>query len=79
MPLYDYRCNRCRAEFELLVRASTVPICPHCHASELERAAVSRIAPAGKIEAMRMSNRRQAAREGHFSHLSQAERGKLLK
>jgi hypothetical protein len=40
---------------------------------------VSRIAPAGKIEAIRMSNRRAAAREGHFSHFSPGEQAKLLK
>lgn len=79
MPLYDYRCKRCDAEFELLVRASTVPTCPQCASTELERAQVSRLAPAGKIEAIRMSNRRQAAREGHFSHLDRGERAKLLK
>jgi putative FmdB family regulatory protein len=78
MPLYDYRCTACHSEFELLVRASSVPVCPQCGSTELERA-VSRIAPAGKIEAIRASNRRAAAREGHFSNLSQAERAKLLK
>ncbi|HOX68689.1 MAG: zinc ribbon domain-containing protein [Rhizobacter sp.] len=78
MPLYDYHCKSCDAEFELLVRSSTVPTCPKCGATELERA-VSRIAPAGKIEAIRASNRRQAAREGHFSNFSAAERAKLTK
>lgn len=76
MPLYDYRCSTCHAEFELLVRSNTVPACPHCGSGELARA-VSRIAPAGKIEAIRDANRRQAAREGHFSHYSQGERAKL--
>ena len=57
---------------------STMPTCPKCGATELERA-VSRIAPAGKIEAIRASNRRQAAREGHFSNFSAAERAKLTK
>ena len=78
MPLYDYRCKACQAEFELLVRASTVPACPHCAATELERA-VSRIAPAGKIEAIRASNRRLAASQGHFSNFSAAEQAKLTK
>jgi putative FmdB family regulatory protein len=78
MPLYDYRCKACRAEFELLVRASSVPACPHCGSAGLERA-VSRIAPAGRIEAIRTSNRRAAAAEGHFSHYNRAERAKLLK
>lgn len=78
MPLYDYHCKACHAEFELLVRASSVPSCPHCASTDLERA-VSRIAPAGKIEAIRMSNRRAAAAQGHFSNLSHSERSKLLK
>lgn len=78
MPLYDYHCKACHAEFELLVRASSVPSCPHCASTDLERA-VSRIAPAGKIEAIRMSNRRAAAAQGHFSNLSPSERSKLFK
>jgi len=78
MPIYDYRCSACAADFELLVRSSTVPACPQCGSTALERA-VSRIAPAGKIEAIRASNRRAAAAQGHFSNFSQAERSKLLK
>ena len=78
MPIYDYRCQSCGAEFEQLVRASTVPACPQCRSLALERA-VSRIAPAGKIEAIRMSNRRAAAAQGHFSNLTPGERAKLLK
>lgn len=78
MPMYEYRCKACEAEFELLVRSSTVPACPQCGAGDLERI-VSRLAPAGKIEAIRRSNRRMADRQGHFSHLSSAERSKLLK
>jgi putative FmdB family regulatory protein len=78
MPMYEYRCKACDAEFELLVRSSTVPACPHCGAGDLVRI-VSRLAPAGKIEAIRMSNRRMADRQGHFSHLSPGERSKLLK
>ena len=78
MPIHDYRCAACQAEFERLVRAGSVPSCPHCGATELQRA-VSRIAPAGRIEAIRASNRRAAAAQGHFSHYSAAERNKLLK
>jgi putative FmdB family regulatory protein len=75
MPLYDYRCQACQAEFELLVRASTMPTCPHCGATDLERC-VSRIAPAGKTAGIVAAGRRRAAREGHFSNYSQAERAK---
>lgn len=76
MPLYDYRCTACRAEFELLVRASTVPTCPQCGATDLERA-VSRVAPAGKSAGMVAAGRRAAAKEGHFSNYSKAERAKV--
>lgn len=78
MPIYDFRCSACGAAFERLVRADNVPRCPQCGATTLERS-VSRIAPAGKIEAIRASNRRLAARQGHFSNYSAAERAKLVK
>lgn len=78
MPLHDFHCSACQATFEQLVRGSAAPACPHCGSTALQRL-VSRIAPAGKIEAIRMSNRRAAARQGHFSHFSPAEQTKLLK
>lgn len=37
MPIYEYACKKCGHEFEALVRASTVPECPGCHATELEK------------------------------------------
>lgn len=78
MPLYDYHCPHCQADFELLVRHGTPPACPHCHSLDLARA-VSRIAPAGKIAGMRSAMRQAADKAGHFSHYSPAERAKLLK
>lgn len=78
MPMYEYRCQACQAEFEILVRSSTVPACTQCGSTALARV-VSRLAPAGKIEAIRQSNRRHAAAQGHFSNFSPAERAKLLK
>ncbi|WP_128000728.1 FmdB family zinc ribbon protein [Piscinibacter defluvii] len=78
MPLYDYHCPACHADFELLVRSGTVPACPHCRATTVERQ-LSRIAPAGTSAALIAGARRQAAKEGHFSHYSKAERAKLPK
>lgn len=78
MPLFDYHCKACSADFELLVRASTVPTCPHCHSTELDKV-VSRIAPAGKIEAIRLAHRRAAHAQGLFSHYSPGEQARLLK
>jgi putative FmdB family regulatory protein len=76
MPLYDYRCSACEQTFELLVRSSTVPTCPHCGATQLERL-LSRPAPPGTSAGLIAAGRRAAAREGHFSNYSTAERAKI--
>jgi putative FmdB family regulatory protein len=37
MPLYEYSCRDCSAEFELLIRASEKPSCPECASERLEK------------------------------------------
>ena len=37
MPLYEYACQACDHQFELLIRGSIVPTCPSCGATSLER------------------------------------------
>ena len=37
MPIYEYRCEACGAEFEALVLGKTVPRCPSCEGQDLER------------------------------------------
>lgn len=37
MPIYEYACHQCGHEFEALVRQSTVPECPSCHSTELDK------------------------------------------
>ena len=37
MPLYDFRCQDCGAESELLVRGAAAPACPACGSEALER------------------------------------------
>jgi putative FmdB family regulatory protein len=37
MPLFDFVCNACGKEFELLVMGGEIPACPHCKSSELEK------------------------------------------
>ena len=37
MPIYEYECRECQNRFELLVFASTSPVCPACQATDLER------------------------------------------
>lgn len=31
MPLYDYKCRKCGARFEELVKIGETPECPRCH------------------------------------------------
>ena len=37
MPIYEYKCQACSREFELLVRPGTALACPSCGADQLER------------------------------------------
>jgi len=75
MPIYDYRCRACERHFELLVRATTPLVCPGCGSSALDKQ-LSRLAPPGKTAGLVAGARAQAAREGHFSNYSAAERPK---
>lgn len=77
MPIYDYHCPSCGSDFEALVRTGDTPACPQCRSVTLEKR-VSPIAPAGKIEAIRMAHRRVAAAQGLFDHYSPSDRAKLL-
>jgi putative FmdB family regulatory protein len=37
MPIYEYACESCGKEFEALVRSETVPQCPVCQSTHLEK------------------------------------------
>ena len=37
MPLYEYRCADCGAEFEELAGADETPACPSCHSTHTIR------------------------------------------
>jgi putative FmdB family regulatory protein len=37
MPLYEYACNACAHQFELLVRGAERRACPRCASEDLER------------------------------------------
>ena len=76
MPLYDYHCPACGHRFEALVRAGSTAACPQCGSNALERQ-ISAPVPPGQSKSIIASARRQAAREGHLSNFSKAERGKL--
>ena len=73
MPLYDYHCNARGQAFELLVRSSSVPACPHCASVDLAKQ-ISKPAPPGQTAGIIARGRAAAAKEGHFSNYSKAER-----
>ncbi len=73
MPIYDFRCNDCNKTFELLVKTSTVPACPACASTQLEKM-VSAPAPPSQLKGIVSSARAQASREGHFSNYKPSER-----
>ena len=75
MPIYDYYCGKCDRSVELLIRGSTIPVCPTCGSDQLEKL-VSKPAPHGKTKGIVAEARKQAAREGHFSNYSKSELAK---
>ncbi len=76
MPIHDYLCTACRQAFERLVRDAAPPSCPYCASTALQRQ-LSLTAPQGRSAALAAAGRRAAARAGHLSHASAAERAQL--
>jgi putative FmdB family regulatory protein len=37
MPIFEYECRDCQADFELLVRATATPVCPSCESTSLQK------------------------------------------
>ena len=37
MPIYEYACQTCHNEFEVLVRSDSVPQCPSCQSTALDK------------------------------------------
>ena len=76
MPLHDYHCRACGADFELLVRGDSVPACRACGGKDLDRR-LSRPTPPGTSAGIVRAARRAAARAGHFSNYGGRERARL--
>jgi len=68
LPLREMREN-----VELLIGFSEIPVCPACGSKKLQRL-MSLPAPHGKSRGLMKSARAQAAREGHLSNFSRADR-----
>lgn len=73
MPLYDYQCCECHNLFEKLVLTSTQVVCPVCGSTHLSKL-VSKPAPRNFTAEIVSGARKQAVREGHFSHYSASEK-----
>ncbi len=76
MPIYEYHCPACEQPFELLVRSTTIPACPQCGNTAVNKC-VSAPTPPGRSKAIIQANRRAAAAQGHFSNFSASEKSKL--
>jgi putative FmdB family regulatory protein len=73
MPLYGFHCRKCDTETELLIGSDETPVCPACGSKAMQRL-LSRVAPPLKSRGIMRAARGQAAREGHLSNFSRAER-----
>lgn len=76
MPLYSYACAACGQEFEVLVQAGEAASCPECGSGDLGRL-LALTAPDAKTPGLLKAGRRRAAKEGHFTNYSRAERSKI--
>ena len=52
MPIFEYQCQSCESEFELLVSVREKPECPKCDSKDLEKlmsASVGRVAAGSSL------------------------------
>ena len=63
MPIYDYTCQACGHQFELLVRGQRTPACPSCKSKKLERLfpRPSLQTPGTRAKALKAAKKRDAA------------------
>ena len=59
MPIYEYACNQCGEEFELLIRGDEKPSCPGCESESLERLLSAPAAHTGKTGSLPMISHEQ--------------------
>ncbi len=63
MPIYEYSCNDCDNQFEVLVRGEDSPACPSCESRDLKRLlSVPKVQSSGTRDlAMRAAKKRDHA------------------
>ncbi len=52
MPIFEYACKECGAEFDALVQGAATVACPSCESAELEKK-LSSFAVAGRVASER--------------------------
>ncbi|MGH7503927.1 MAG: FmdB family zinc ribbon protein [Longimicrobiales bacterium] len=70
MPLYEYSCTACGEAFELLVRKDTVPACPACTSTSVERLSSLTTVKSSttRDKAMRAAKKRDATQAADRMH-----------
>lgn len=64
MPIFEYTCRQCHHDFEVLVRSSTVPECPSCHSTALDK----QLSVVGKVGASASQGNDAAPAMGPCGH-----------
>jgi putative FmdB family regulatory protein len=77
MPIYEFRCEECGAEFEELVKAgSNATACPSCGSKRVKRTFSAQAAPFGLVktpgEARKQERRNAQLRQATKSRFKQA-------
>ena len=52
MPIFEYACKECGAEFDALIQGAATVACPSCESAELEKK-LSSFAVAGRVASER--------------------------
>lgn len=67
MPIYEYKCRACSAEFELLILRNTTAACPQCESQDLEQVLSGfAVSSAGIRQANAKSARQAAVRSKNY-------------
>ena len=74
MPIFDFRCGKCSATFELLVLSSTTAACPQCGSPDLEKLISGfAVSSAGISQANIQAARRRTAASASYKDQKKAE------